>query len=331
MKAAKIMAVLLAVALCIFLTGCAGGPPTGKSENKVTIRLASPFKPGHTLVEASEKFKELVAKESNGKIDVQVQPGAGSEEEINDWCSQGKVEMQATGGRPLEVSAPKYFFFNAPFVMKDFDHFMRVWKGPLGDSAREQVEKNGSQKYLGIVYRGLRQTTSKKPIYTPADIYGLKLRLPTVKTWIAVWKELGADPVPIPLPELFKSLKEGKAEASEGDLPQIASFKLNEVQSFLTLTNHLVQTGGILINQPFLMGLSKEDQSLIVKAGAQASDWANEKIKQDEKRLLIELQRKGMQVVIPDAESLREKGKPAVEALFKTEWSVTTWAQVLAQ
>jgi TRAP-type transport system periplasmic protein len=331
MKATKILAVLLSAALCIFLTGCAVAPPTGKSEKKVTIRLASPFKAGHTLVEASEKFKELVAKESNGRIDVQVQPGAGSEEEINDWCSRGKVEMQATGGRPLEVSAPKYFFFNAPFVMKDFDHFMRVWKGPLGNSARVEVEKNGSQKYLGIVYRGLRQTTSKKPIYTPADIYGLKLRLPTVKTWIAVWKELGADPVPIPLPDLYKSLKEGKAEASEGDLPQIASFKLNEVQNFLTLTNHLVQTGGILINQPFLTGLSKEDQALIVKAGEQASDWANEKIKKDEKRLLIELQRKGMQVVIPDAEALREKGKPAVEELFRTEWSVTTWAQVLAQ
>jgi tripartite ATP-independent transporter DctP family solute receptor len=319
------------IAVCSWVCSCAGTTPTATPEKKTTIRLASPFKPGHTLVETGNKFKELVEKGSTGRLMVEVQAGVGSEEEINDWCSQGKVEMQATGGRPLEVSAPQYFFFNAPYVMKDFDHFMRVWQGSLGKQARELVEKNGNQKYLGIVYRGLRQTTSKKPLYTPADFYLLKLRLPTVKTWIAVWKEIGTDPVPIPLPELYASLKDGKAQASEGDLPQIASFKLNEVQNYLTLTNHLVQTGGVLINKAFFDGLPKADQDLVVKAAAQATDWANEGIKKEEKKLLIELQRKGMQVVIPDADSLREKGKPAVEQLFKTEWPVTTWAEVLAQ
>ena len=331
MKSPRFIVLFMLIAVCSWVCSCAGTTPTATPEKKTTIRLASPFKPGHTLVETGNKFKELVEKGSTGRLMVEVQAGVGSEEEINDWCSQGKVEMQATGGRPLEVSAPQYFFFNAPYVMKDFDHFMRVWQGSLGKQARELVEKNGNQKYLGIVYRGLRQTTSKKPLYTPADFYLLKLRLPTVKTWIAVWKEIGTDPVPIPLPELYASLKYGKAQASEGDLPQIASFKLNEVQNYLTLTNHLVQTGGVLINKAFFDGLPKADQELIVKAVAQASDWANEGIKKEEKKLLIELQRKGMQVVIPDADSLREKGKPAVEQLFKTEWPVTTWAEVLAQ
>jgi tripartite ATP-independent transporter DctP family solute receptor len=303
----------------------------GLAEAKTVIRVASPFKAGHILVEAGEKFKDLVETESSGGIEVQVQPGVGSEEDINAWCSQGKVEMQATGGRPLEVSAPQYFFFNAPYVMKDFNHFMRVWDGSLGDKARGLVEKNGNMMYLGIVYRGLRQTTSNKPIYTPDDVFMLKLRLPTVKTWIAVWKEIGATPVPIPLPGLYDSLKEGKAEASEGDLPQIASFKLNEVQSHLTITNHLVQTGGILINKAFFDGLSKKDQGLILKASKEACNWANEKIRKGETKILIDLQKKGMQVVIPDADLFREKGKPAVEELFRTEWPVTTWKEVLAQ
>ena len=331
MKSPKIVVLVIVVAVCSWVCSCAGTSPTGTPEKKTTIRWASPFKPGHTLVETGNKFKEIVEKGGGGRLLVEVQAGVGSEEDINDWCSQGKVEMQATGGRPLEVSAPQYFFFNAPYVMKDFDHFMRVWQGSLGKQARELVEKKGNQKYLGIVYRGLRQTTSKKPLYTPADFYMLKLRLPTVKTWIAVWKEIGTDPVPVPLPDLYASLKDGKAQASEGDLPQVASFKLNEVQNYLTLTNHLVQTGGVLINKAFFDGLPKADQELIVKAVAQASDWANEGIKKEEKKLLIELQRKGMQVVIPDADSLREKGKPAVEQLFKTEWPVTTWAEVLAQ
>ncbi|MCJ7595308.1 MAG: hypothetical protein MUO52_11120, partial [Desulfobacterales bacterium] len=115
------------------------------------------------------------------------------------------------------------------------------------------------------------------------------------------------------------------------DLPQISSFKLYEVQSHLTITNHLVQAGHVLINKGFFDGLSKKDQGLVLKTSKEAIDWANEKIKKGETKILIDLQKKGMQVVIPDADLFREKGKPAVEKLFKTEWPVTTWAEVLAQ
>ena len=301
------------------------------AQEKKLIRIGSPFKAGHILVDAAEKFKELVEKASGGRIGVEVQAGVASEEQIGDWNSEGKIEMQANGHRSLEIHARPYFFFNSPYVMKDFAHFMRVWDGRLGQAARESAEKSGKVTFLGIVYRGLRQTTAKKPVYTPADVYGVKLRLPNIPTWIATWKALDAVPVPVTLPELYNALKEGRAEASEGDLPQIASFKLDEVQTHLIMTNHLVQTGGILINKPFFDGLPKADQELIVQAAKEATIWANQKLMAGEVTLLVGLQRKGMQVVIPDAESFREKAKPAVEELFRKEWPVTTWADVLAQ
>jgi TRAP-type C4-dicarboxylate transport system substrate-binding protein len=142
---------------------------------------------------------------------------------------------------------------------------------------------------------------------------------------------MGAVPVPVTLPELYQSLQDGRAESAEGDLSQIVSSRLYEVQSHLVITNHLVQVSGILINKQFHESLPAADQALIIKAAQEASDWANNKTKTGELGLLIELQRKGMHVVIPDADSFREKGKPAVEALFKQEWPVTTWKEVLAQ
>ena len=335
MKSGKLGFILSMIALSCLVFACAEtGPtvkPAAKTEKKMTIRIGSPFKPGHILVDAAEKFKGLVENGSGGKIGVEVQAGVKSEEEINDLCSKGAIEMQSNGHRALEIFGPQYFFLNAPYVFKDLSHVMRVWEGNIGKKAREQVEKTGNVKYLELVSRGLRQTTSKKPLYTPADVYGMKLRLPTVKTWIAVWKEMGAEPVPIPLPQLYSSLKEGQADASEGDLGQIGSFKLDQVQTHLTITNHLVQTGGIMINKPFFDGLSKEDQNLVLKAAKEAASWATEKMKRDELNILIDLQRKGMQVIIPDADAFREKAKPAVEGLFKTEWPVTTWAEILAQ
>lgn len=295
------------------------------------IRVGTPFKAGHILVEAGEKFKELLEKESGGRYAVEVQAAAGSEEQINEWCGQGKIEMQAGGHLPLELYAPQYFFFNTPFVMKGFDHLTRVWNGNLGKKARELTEKNGNIKYLGLVYQGLRQTTAGKPIFTPADVYTTRLRLPTVKTWIAVWQAIGASPVAVPLPGLRKALREGSAEASEGDLAQIASFMLDDVQSHLIVTNHLVQTGGMMINKRFFDGLPREDQQMILKASAQACQWANEKVRRGEGRILVDLQRKGMHVIVPDAESFRARAHPAVEGLFKMEWPVATWAEILAE
>jgi len=320
------------IALALGLAGCAATETQQAAPSaKTTIRIGSPFKPGHILVDSAAKFKEIVETRSGGRIAVTIDAGTKSEEEIANLNSAGQLEMQSNGHRSLEVFAPQYFFFNAPYVMKDFDHFMRVWNGKLGQAARDQVEQKGNVKFVGIVYRGLRQTTANKPIYTPADVYGVKLRLPNVKTWMIVWQAIDATPVPLTLPELYPGLKSGKADASEGDLPQIASFKLDEVQSRLIMTNHLVQTGGMLVNKPFFDRLSRADQELIVQAAKEATDWANAKMRSGESALLLDLQRKGMQVVVPDAESFRMKATPAVEGLFKSEWPVTTWKEVLAQ
>ncbi len=298
---------------------------------RVVLRVASPFKPGHILVDAAEKFKSLIEEETKGKITVLLIAGSASEEDVNTQCSQGVVDIQLTGGRPLEVFSPKYFFFNAPYVIKDYEHFVRVWKGPLGKKAKEQVLTNGNMIDMGTVFRGLRQTTSNKPLAGPEDIVGLKLRLPVVETWIAVWKSLGAEAVPVPLPELYQALKTGRAEASEGDLPQIVSFKLAEVQSHLSITNHLVAIGWVMMNADSYKRLSGSDQSKVKTAMTKACEWATQKTKTGEGELLKQLQSQGMTVGSPDAAAIREKAKPAIVELFKTAWPVTTWEEVLAQ
>jgi len=327
MKSQRWVPILSLLIMVLVLAGCAETTQTAApGAGKTVIRLGSPFKAGHILVDAADKFKEIVAQRSGGRIEVQIDAGTKSEEDITKLNSTGALEMQSNGTMFLPS---QYYFFSGPYVMRDFEHFMRVWDGRLGQAARAQMEKN-NMKYLGTVYRGLRQMTAKKPIYTPADVYGLKLRLPNIPTWLAVWKAMDANPIAVPLPELYSSLKTGKAESSEGDLPQISSFKLDEVQTHLIITNHLVQTGGIVINKPFFDKLSKADQDLIVKAGKEAEAWANNKIKTGEAAILVDLQRKGMQVIIPDAETFRVKGRPAVEELFKKEWPVTTWQEVLA-
>lgn len=319
------------VLVCVLLAVSAGPCLAEGAPERVSIRMASPFKPGHILVDAAEKFKSIIETDTGGRITVLLIAGAASEEDVNIQCSQGVVDVQLTGGRPLEVFSPQYFFFNAPYVIKDYAHFLRVWDGPLGAKAKSLVKVNGHMESLGTVYRGLRQTTSQKPIRGPQDLAGLKLRLPVVQTWIAVWKSLGTEPVPVPLTELYQALKEGRAEASEGDLPQVVSFKLAEVQSQLSITNHLVAIGWVMANEGFYGRLSSSDRTRVSNAMKTTCLWATEKTMRNESVLLEQLTSQGMTVSTPDAAAIREKAKPSIEELFLREWPVTTWAQVLAQ
>ena len=168
MRGIRIGLVLSTVAVFCFLLGCAAMATTAKPEKETTIRVDSPFKAGHILVDSAEKFKELVTQRSGGRIAVQIEAGTKSEEEINTLNSTGALDMQSNGTMFIQVYAPPYYFVSAPYVMKDFDHYMRVWDGKLGRQAQAQMEQNGNLKFLETVYRGLRQTTAKKPIYTPA-------------------------------------------------------------------------------------------------------------------------------------------------------------------
>ncbi len=317
-------------ALCFVLL-FAFGSLSAAAADQTVLKVATPFKPGHILADAGEKFKAIVETDSKGRIAVQLIVAQASEEDVNIQCSKGTVDIQLTGGRPLEVFSPQYFFFNAPYVIKDYEHFVRVWNGPLGQKAKDQIVKNGSMVSMGTVFRGLRQTTSNSPLLRPDDLVGLKLRLPVVPTWIAVWKELGTEPVPITLPDLYQALKDGRAEASEGDLPQIVSFKLHEVQSDLSITNHLVAVGWVMMNKTASDKLSPADRKLVMDSMAKACEWATAKTKTNENNLLAQLKAAGMTISTPDAAAIRAKAKPAVEQLFKTAWPVTTWQEVLAQ
>lgn len=320
------------VVLSLVCSMAIGLPSEALAKEAVTIRIASAFEPLHILCRSAERFKTIVEERSNGEIKVELFLGGvmGSEEEVTEAVSIRAVEMQAGGGLPIQMYAPKYYFLDSPYVIKDWEHFKRVFSGELGQKAQAEVLKNGNTMYLGVVYRGLRHLTSNKLVRTPEDLKGIKLRLPQLPTWVAVWKELGALPVPVALTELFTALQTGVADASEGDVTQIHSFHLYEVQKYISLTGHLVQTGALTINKPFFDSLSEEHQKIVKEAGLEAAEWGSQQILAGEEDIVEDLKAKGMEVIIPDVEAFREKARPAVERLFETEWTVTTWDEVLS-
>ena len=319
----------LTVAGVLFAASAEAKKPT------YTIRVATPFAVGHILADTALKFKEILESKTDGRITVQVATSVLNEQAINPAmkpceASARVADIMLTGGQPIQDYAPAYFFFNGPYVIRDYRHFQRVWKSHLGDEAQELIEANGNLVTLGTVYRGFRQFTSNSPINGPADFMGFLLRLPPVPDWVAVWSSLGATPVTIALTGIYEALRTGVADGSEGDLTQIRSLNLHEVQTHLSLTSHLVGFGLAQANACFMTDVPQSDENKIRHAMNKAVKWGSENMAGRESSLQAELQALGMTVVQPDANAIRDAARPSIEQLFATKWTVTTWDEVLS-
>ncbi|MEW6661453.1 MAG: TRAP transporter substrate-binding protein [Bacillota bacterium] len=333
----KFFCLLLVIALMVSVVGCGGQsaqkqPQTPPAEEiqKIKVSVATAFAENHIMSDVAKKFKEIAEAKSNGnvKVDLFLAGSMGNEEDIMKAVTAGAVEGQTGGGIPVNAYAPPFYFIDTPFVMKDWNHILAIWNGELGAKMRASVEAAGNTTLAAPVYRGLRHFTSKKPVVTPEDLKGIKLRLPVLPTWVAVWTEVGASTIPIPLGELYTALATGVADASEGDLTQIHGFKLNEVQSHLSLTGHLVSLGLISFNTKWLNGLNEKTRNLVLEAAREAADWGSKQMAAKEEQVIKDLEKLGMKVVQSDREAFLNKGMPAIEKLFNTQFRVTTLKEV---
>ncbi|MBS3977868.1 MAG: TRAP transporter substrate-binding protein [Syntrophomonadaceae bacterium] len=331
----KILCLLLVVALMVSVVGCAPAaqqpaPPPAAEIQKIEISMATAFAEAHIVSDVAKKFKELAEAKSNGnvKVNLFLAGAMGNEEDIMKAVTAGAIQGQTGGGIPINAYAPPFYFLDTPFVMKDWNHIMAIWNGELGAKMLASMEAAGNTTLAAPIYRGLRHFTSKKPVVTPEDLKGIKLRLPVLPTWVAVWTEVGASTVPIPLGELYTALATGVADASEGDLTQIHGFKLNEVQSHLSLTGHLVSLGLISFNTKWLNGLNEKTRNLVLESAKEAAAWGSSQMKAKEEQVIKDLERLGMTVVQADRAAFLNKGMPAIERLFNTQFRVTTLKEV---
>jgi TRAP-type C4-dicarboxylate transport system substrate-binding protein len=157
---------------------------------------------------------------------------------------------------------------------------------------------------------------------------GIKMRVPQNPGWDKVYKELGSEPVVIALPEMYKALQSNIVQGSEGPASQIDSYRLNEVQKYLILSNHQVAVGILCISDSSYKKFNDNDKKIIEKAASEACAFGNDYALKSENDIIKKLGSSGMTIITPDRESFRTKAKKVVDEFFKTEWNVTTWDEV---
>jgi tripartite ATP-independent transporter DctP family solute receptor len=170
---------------------------------------------------------------------------------------------------------------------------------------------------VGFYENGYRNiTNSKRPINTPADVKGLKIRTPENLAQLETFKAMGAVATPMAFSELYNALSQGVVDGQENPLQNIWTSKMYEVQKYLTMTGHIYNSAYILASNKFWMGLPADLRKIAEDSLKEASDWQLDFVANLDKQLITDLKAKGMQVTFPDQEAFRKATAPAYDAFY---------------
>lgn len=246
----------------------------------------------HPRHEAWLIFKELVEHRSDGKIEVELYPAnqLGTQKEILESVKMGNIQA-CTGGH-FEGASEKLLIYTMPFLFKDVESTYDVIRGPVAEEINESTEKNGIKILATGIASGLRNfTNNKRPIETPEDMKGLKMRTPPIDSIVKTMEALEANPVSIPYADLYMGLKTGVADGQENPFVNMVTKNVYEVQKYLTVVNYQYHPNPIYANLEWYESLSSENQKLIKTAAEDMMifcDYLNRRATEESFQLLEE-------------------------------------------
>jgi TRAP-type transport system periplasmic protein len=297
----KMTFLLPVLILALTIGGCGSGqekaPPKG--EGKVTFKLASLTAMDHTYNQGAAKFAELVKERSKGKIEITIYPngqlGKG-ERELLEAIQQGTIDFYVGSTGPVGGFSPSIGILDLPFLFRDYAHVDKVLDGPLG---RQLLDDLGKANLKGLAFweNGFRNlTNSKKNVKAPADAKGLKIRTMENKIHLAAWKAVGVNPVPMAYGEVYGALQQKTIDGQENPVAVIYTSKLNEVQKYLSLTQHVYSPALIVVSPKTWQALAKEDQDMMLKTAQEVAPYQRKLGRDNEEKQIAELAAKGMTV-----------------------------------
>ncbi|WP_394690995.1 TRAP transporter substrate-binding protein [Hoeflea sp.] len=279
--------------------------------------LANEENPWHL---AAVKFGEELSGLTDGRIAVEVFPNEslGKEIDLINGMQLGTVDMTITG-ESLQNWAPKAALLAVPYAFKTIEDMDAFASGAVGEEIKAQIVEKAQIRPIAYFARGARDLTSNRPITTPADLQGLKMRVPNVPLFVDVWKALGANPGPMAFSEVFTSLQNGTIESQENPLALIRSASFYEVQSHVNLTDHVRSWIYLTIAESTWNKLSAEDQAAVTEAASRAQAYERDLFNKSLADDRAFLESKGMTFVEVDAAAFQAAAKDAVLANVNDE------------
>ena len=240
--------------------------PAGAAE--FSYKFASNLPATHPLNIRAQEAANRILKATDGRVEIRVFPNnqLGSDTDVLSQLRSGAVEFFTLSGLILATLVPPASINGIGFAFKDYDQVWRAMDGKLGAFVRGEITKRGLLPMEHIWDNGFRQTTtSTKPVTTPADLRGMKLRVPVSPLWTSMFAALGAAPASINFSEVYSALQTRIVDGQENPLAIIHTAKLYEVQKHCSLTNHMWDGYWFLANRRAFERLPKDAQEIVAR------------------------------------------------------------------
>ena len=327
-KKSLVFILCLVVAISLVLVGCGGKKeePKKAEQKKISIKMSvttpsesSPWNIG------AKKWAELVKERTNGRVEITTFPN----EQLSSGNQQKGIEQVAAGvtGASLHstiiysVIEPKLSVVSMPWIMPNNAAVDKAMKGAPGEKVKDLIRAKGIEP-LAFGENGFRHwTNSKRPLATPDDMKGLKIRVPGMKMYISLFKAMGADPTSMSFSEVFTALQQGTVDGQENPISVIYTTKLNEVQKYMTICNYSYDPIVLGVNKKLWDSIDKDTQAIMKKAAEEAMALNIKLTREDEAKQLDEMKKKGLQVNVLTPEQIKVF-QASVTSVYKEQESV---------
>jgi tripartite ATP-independent transporter DctP family solute receptor len=269
---------------------------------------STPGSPTQTMLAA---FRDALQEEMGDAVAIEYFDGGTLGDEIvhMEMVRSGQLDVIPIGSDAVQLD-PKWAVFDMPFLIPDRATASRILDGEIGQQLRASMRESADLQVLGFGEIGFRNITNNvRPVVTPADLEGLKLRTPGSKTRILAFQKLGATPVTMNIGELYLALQQGTVDGQENPLANIKAFSWNEVQKYLSLSSHVYTPITLVMNGERWDSLSDEQKAAVDRAAAKAVEYSRQFGADNDATLLDELS-KSMEVNEIDLQAFQEASKP---------------------
>jgi len=290
----------------------------GSVHAQMEIKFGHVGEPGSLFAASAEEFAKRANARLAGKAKVIVYGSSqlGGDKELLQKLKLGTVEF-ALPSTVMSSEADMFGVFEMPYLVKDRNHMKRIEQQVFWKVLAPEAEKKGL-KILAVWENGYRHiTNSKRPINTPADLRGIKLRVPEGKWRVKMFQAYGANPSPMKFSEVFTALQTGVMDGQENPFPQIYSAKFQEVQKFLSLTGHVYTPAYATVGAKKWASMPGDVRSTLEAVAKETQAFVYDKASSDDSELLGKLKAAGMQVNTPNKDAFIAASRPVYQEFSK--------------
>lgn len=261
---------------------------------------------------AIERFANRVAERTGENLQIQTFPSeqAGNERQMFDAVTLGTLDIAKVSTGVITTAVPEFGVLDLPYVFRDLNHMMATLKGKVGQDLTAKLEAR-NVKILFWMEQGTRSFyTASKPIRTPADLKGMKIRTIATPVMVDTINALGATATPMGFGDLYLGLKSGIVDGAENAPDAIWYAKHYEVAKYFTLTNHFRTPVVVIMNKAKFDALSPEYKEIITTTARETQEWSGTLYSQVSAALMASLKKAGMTIIEADEESFRKAVEP---------------------